>query len=1008
MTNCLRIKTATIFTFATTAEFTKQESEKAIKVSLDTSPEFVSTQPSKLLPNTLQTTTIQASPTENFEDISSTTRTDRDSSHITTSKPACESIVYTQYETTQPDSVDFQSETIVPALASQSGTLDDQTKQEKPKTHQDDVIPIFVNSIEETPTVSPNEGFNAISKENVEPEILPVLTSSNSSDFDSSESEFNSEGSYSIITHPGSLENATITLQSFQTSVAEIEEHQQEEADPTSIVSVNITIPIENVTIAEIQKVETEFAANISIIVDSHEVTQNIPDNTLKSVESLAKVASSETPTDLNIQKALKSETHQKNNEKSSDSSAQERDESKFKNALNYSKSTVQKKQKLVGERFNHASFDCGALILGYNQGASSATSILVKNKDQYMLNRCKNVEKSSNSKIEINNNANFVIVELCDNIKIDTFMLANFEYFSSTFKEFDVYITEQYPPKGNVEPNKGWKHLGNFIAANIRDSQGRVFYYFTVKDPLFFTRYMKIVFTSYHGSEYYCPMTQLKVFGKTEIEEFREEEESIQAVKEIDPFVCVGESCLSREEKNIVNFFYPPAGSFDAPPVRVSKTSNSPPTISFPANTESTPSDDTQSYVLSADFFRLFMEQEQMSPAIDHNVKDEQSSEYIMNASPSSQPVSGTSQESVFKTMAKRIALLERNSTLSYRFIEEQSRAYHAAFLRVEAVRSESIKKTLTECDKGINRVVHEMGKNYETAWGLLLSDLEKQRRITENRLNDAEKNIEKLAQRVSRQIFYEFVLLISLILLVTRIFSSSSSSLINATSENRTNLSSKNSEQQLNTVPDVDFPFMGGESSSYSERGPSLLQKEDDFKMNLDEYEEDLSSPDDAFYNGEDIIGPDNFQFRLNEDNETLPIQLQKSNIRKQNSPSRTSQNSTKTEVENSPTAEVKNSKSRAIQSLFFQNTSIGSKSFSLPTARVKILDNLGRFEAEISESGVIRSEPTTPSLSMADRFNGLGSKKSKKKRRRSLAGLRLQSQSESVQSVPKAKTP
>lgn len=40
--------------------------------------------------------------------------------------------------------------------------------------------------------------------------------------------------------------------------------------------------------------------------------------------------------------------------------------------------------------RFNHANFDCGSLILATNKEAKDATNILVKSKDQYMLNVCK------------------------------------------------------------------------------------------------------------------------------------------------------------------------------------------------------------------------------------------------------------------------------------------------------------------------------------------------------------------------------------------------------------------------------------------------------------------------------------------------------------------------------------------------------------------------------------------------------------------------------------------
>ena len=73
-------------------------------------------------------------------------------------------------------------------------------------------------------------------------------------------------------------------------------------------------------------------------------------------------------------------------------------------------------------ERFNYASFDCAATILKTNPKCKSSGSILVENKDSYMLNECSMDNK-------------FLVVELCENIHVDTVVLANFEFFSSMFR---------------------------------------------------------------------------------------------------------------------------------------------------------------------------------------------------------------------------------------------------------------------------------------------------------------------------------------------------------------------------------------------------------------------------------------------------------------------------------------------------------------------------------------------------------------------------------------------
>ncbi|KAJ1552092.1 hypothetical protein HK405_012697, partial [Cladochytrium tenue] len=105
-------------------------------------------------------------------------------------------------------------------------------------------------------------------------------------------------------------------------------------------------------------------------------------------------------------------------------------------------------------ERSNYASFDCGARALAWNQGASSPTSILHASRDQYMLNRCAARQ--------------FVVVELCDAILIDTVMLANFEFFSSMFRDFKAYVARRYPPRSEDE----WLMIGAFRAENVRDYQ--------------------------------------------------------------------------------------------------------------------------------------------------------------------------------------------------------------------------------------------------------------------------------------------------------------------------------------------------------------------------------------------------------------------------------------------------------------------------------------------------------------------------------------------------------
>ncbi len=158
---------------------------------------------------------------------------------------------------------------------------------------------------------------------------------------------------------------------------------------------------------------------------------------------------------------------------------------------------------KTCKERFNYASFDCAANVLKTNPRCKSSSSVLVENKDSYMLSECGVDNK-------------FLIVELCDDILIDTVVLANFEFFSSSFRNFKLSVSDRYPVK--IEK---WKELGTYEARNSREIQA-----FLVENPLIWARYLRIEFLTHYGNEYYCPVSLLRVHGTTMMAEFRHQEE--------------------------------------------------------------------------------------------------------------------------------------------------------------------------------------------------------------------------------------------------------------------------------------------------------------------------------------------------------------------------------------------------------------------------------------------------------------------------------------------------
>ncbi|KAI1393852.1 uncharacterized protein F4822DRAFT_27595 [Hypoxylon trugodes] len=155
---------------------------------------------------------------------------------------------------------------------------------------------------------------------------------------------------------------------------------------------------------------------------------------------------------------------------------------------------------KTSKERFSYASFDAGATVKKASPGAKNPKAILVENKDSYMLLECSMKHK-------------FVIVELSDDILVDTIVLANFEFFSSMIRHFRVSVSDRYPVK-----LEKWKVLGTFEARNSRDIQP-----FLVENPQIWAKYVRIEILSHYGNEYYCPMSLLRVHGTRMLDSWKE-----------------------------------------------------------------------------------------------------------------------------------------------------------------------------------------------------------------------------------------------------------------------------------------------------------------------------------------------------------------------------------------------------------------------------------------------------------------------------------------------------
>ncbi|KAK6947930.1 SUN domain [Dillenia turbinata] len=150
------------------------------------------------------------------------------------------------------------------------------------------------------------------------------------------------------------------------------------------------------------------------------------------------------------------------------------------------------------GEEYNYASASKGAKVLAYNKEAKGASNILGKDHDKYLRNPCYVEEK-------------FVIVELSEETLVDAIKLANYEHYSSNFKEFELYGSLSYP-------TEKWFMLGKFVASNVKHSQR-----FVLPEPKW-VRYLKLNLLTHYGSEHYCTLNVLEVYGVDAIERMLED----------------------------------------------------------------------------------------------------------------------------------------------------------------------------------------------------------------------------------------------------------------------------------------------------------------------------------------------------------------------------------------------------------------------------------------------------------------------------------------------------
>lgn len=311
---------------------------------------------------------------------------------------------------------------------------------------------------------------------------------------------------------------------------------------------------------------------------------------------------------------------------------------------------------KVYKDRFNYASVDCAATIVKTNSHAKGASAILVENKDSYLLNQCSSPQK-------------FVVIELCQDILVDTVVIGNFEFFSSNFHKIRISVSDRFPVGSS-----GMKVLGEFEAENVRDVQS-----FNIENPLIWARYLKLEILSHYGDEFYCPISLIRVYGKTMMEEFKMAEGHESFIGG-EPEIKNEELVINNSMKDISNF----TGI---------NIQNEECRVALP-------------HLGLNDFLK----------DINSTASDYCDALYpLINEPETTQTIeTKTTQESIYKNIMKRLSLLESNASLSLLYIEEQSKLLSQAFTNLEKRQSSNFESLINS----FNDTMHNQISYFKNAY--------------------------------------------------------------------------------------------------------------------------------------------------------------------------------------------------------------------------------------------------------------------------------------------------
>lgn len=146
-------------------------------------------------------------------------------------------------------------------------------------------------------------------------------------------------------------------------------------------------------------------------------------------------------------------------------------------------------KHQAVQTGVNFAGADAGAKLVTSSKEMQQAKNVLTGDRDRYAMTPCSAKEK-------------WMVVQLREDAVVDTIVIGNKEHYASGMKDFRVLGSTEFP-------TLHWTLLGTLRAEDNYKEQA-----FPLSRE--WVRYVKLVWLSHYGSEQYCTLTTLKLFGQT------------------------------------------------------------------------------------------------------------------------------------------------------------------------------------------------------------------------------------------------------------------------------------------------------------------------------------------------------------------------------------------------------------------------------------------------------------------------------------------------------------